>query len=152
MLLVFSYPQCLNFFEYLDDFMIFYVDDVIVYSKTEQDHLTHLQKIFEKFCYAKLKLTPSKCDFFKLHMEYRAHLTSCTGVCPLRQKVQAILDLAPPSNVTQVRHILELANYCKKFIPMFSLIVSPVTSLTKKKEECYFCLDSSLSNKYDWYD
>ena len=42
MFLVFSYLQCLNFFVYLDDFMIFYVHDVIVYSKTEQDHLTHL--------------------------------------------------------------------------------------------------------------
>ena len=68
--LVFSYLQCLNFFDYLDDFMIFYVDDVIVYSKTKQDHLIHVWKIFEKFCHARLKLKPSKCDFFKLHIEY----------------------------------------------------------------------------------
>ena len=69
MLLVFSHLLCLNFFDYLDDF-IFYVDDVIIYSKTEQDHLTHLQKIFEKFPYAGLKLKPSICDFFKQHIEY----------------------------------------------------------------------------------
>ena len=64
MLLVFSYLLCLNIFDYLDDFMIFYVDDVIVYSEKEQDLLTHLQKICEKFCYARLKLNPSKCDFY----------------------------------------------------------------------------------------
>ena len=51
---------------------------------------------------------------------------------PLNQKVQAILDLAPLSNVTQVRHILGLASYYRKFIPMFSSFVSPITSLTKK--------------------
>ena len=51
------------FFEYFDDFMILYVDDAIVYSKTEQDQITLLQKIFNKFCYARLKLKPSKCDF-----------------------------------------------------------------------------------------
>ena len=119
------------FFDYLDDFMIFYVDDVVVYIKTEQGHITHLQKIFEKFSYVGLKLRPSKCDFFKLHIEYHGHLILGTGIYPLKQKVQAVLDLAPPSNVTEVRHILELVSYYQKFIPMFSLIVSPIISLTK---------------------
>ena len=120
------------FFDYLDDFMIFYVDGVIIYSKMEQDCLTHLQKIFEKFWYVGLKLKPTKCDFFKLHIDNLEHLISGTGIYPLKQKVQAILDLAPPSNVTQVRHILGLASCYRMFIPMFSLIVSPITSLTKK--------------------
>ena len=112
--------------------MIFYMDDVIIYSKIEQDNLTHLWKIFEKFCSAGLKLKPSKCDFFKLHIEYLGHLISGTGIYLLKQIVQAILDIAPPSNVTQVRHVLGLANYYRKFIPMFSSIVSPITPLTKK--------------------
>ena len=55
-----------------------------------------------------------------------------TGIYPLETRVQAILDLAPPSNVTQVRHILGLVSYYWKFIPMFSLNLSPITSLTKK--------------------
>ena len=75
-----------------------------------------------------LKHKPSKCDVFKLHIEYLGHLISGTGTYPLKQKVQAILGLATPSNV----HILGLAGYYRKFIPMFSLIVSPITSLTKK--------------------
>ena len=50
----------------------------------------------------------------------------------MKQKFQAILDLVPPSNVIQVRHIFGLASYCRKFIHMFSSIVSPITSLTKK--------------------
>ena len=80
-----------------------------------------------------LELKPSKCDFCKLHLEYLGHLTSGTGIYLLKQTIQAILDLAPPSNVMQVRHILGLANYYKKFILMFSLIVSLITSLTKKQ-------------------
>ena len=112
--------------------MIFYVDDVIVYNKTEQDHLNPLQKIFEKFHYAGLKLKSSKCDFFKLHIKYGGHLISGTGIYPFNQKVQVILGLALPSNVTQVRHIMGLASYYRKFIPMFSSIVSPITSLTKQ--------------------
>ena len=79
-----------------------------------------------------LKLKPSKCDLFKLHIEYLGHLISGTGIYLLKQNVQAILNLAPPSNVTQVRHILGLASYYRKFTAMFSSIVSPITSLTKK--------------------
>ena len=79
-----------------------------------------------------LNLKPSKFNFFTLHIEYLGHLISGTGIYPLKQKVQAILDLAPPSNVTQVRHILGLASYYRKFIAIFSSIVSPITSLTKK--------------------
>ena len=70
------------FFEYLDDFLIFYVDDIIVYSKTENEHLAHFRKVFKKFHYARMKLKPSKCDFFKLHREHLGHLMSGTGVYP----------------------------------------------------------------------
>ena len=55
------------FFEYLDDFLIVYVDDIIEYSQMESEHLVHLRKMFEKFRYAEMKLKPSKCNFFKLH-------------------------------------------------------------------------------------
>ena len=80
-----------------------------------------------------LKLKASKYNFFKLHIEYLGHLISGTGTYSLKQKIQTILDLASPSNVTQVRHILGWASYYRKFIPMFSPIVTPITSLTKKQ-------------------
>ena len=136
------------FFEYLDDFLIFYVDDIIVYSKTENEHLVHLRKVFDKFCYAGMKLKPSKCDFFKLYIEYLGHLISGTGIYPLEQKIQVILDLAPPTNVTQVQHILGLVSYYRKFIPLFSSIVSSITAFTKKNTSfvwmaaCQMALDT----------
>ena len=78
-----------------------------------------------------LKLKPYKCNFFNLHIEYLGHLTSGSGIYLLKQKVQAILDLAPPFKFMHVKHILGLASYYRKFIPTFSSIVSPITSLTK---------------------
>ena len=75
------------FSEYLDAFLIFYNDDIIVYSKTENEHLDHLRKVFEKFYNAGRKLKPSKCDFFKLHIEYLGHLISGMGIYPLEQKL-----------------------------------------------------------------
>ena len=79
-----------------------------------------------------LKLELSKYEFLRLHIEYFGHLISGIGIYPLKQNVQAILDLALPSNVTQVRHMLGLASYYRKFIPMFGSDVSLNTSLTKK--------------------
>ena len=94
------------FFEYLDSFLIFYVHDIIVYIKKENELLAHLRNVFEKFHYAWMKLKPSKCDFFKLYIDYLGHLISGMGIYLLEQKIQAILDLAPPTNVTQAWHIL----------------------------------------------
>ena len=85
----------------------------------------------QKFQYAGLKLKLYKCDFFKLHIDYVEHLISSTVIYPLKQKVQAILDFALPSSETQVRHILGLFSYFRKFISMFSSVIFPFTSLTK---------------------
>ena len=63
-------------------------------------------------------MKPSKCNFLKLHIEYLGHLISGTGIYPLEQKIQAILDLASPTNVTQVQHILGFVSYYRKFIPL----------------------------------
>ena len=107
-------------FEYLDDFPIMYVYDITVYSKTENKHLAYLRKVFEKFHYAGMKLKPSKCDFFKLHIEYLGHLISGTGTYPLEEKIQAILGLPSPISVTQVQHILGLVSYYRTIIPLLA--------------------------------
>ena len=71
-------------------------------ANTENEHLVHLRKAFKKFHYAGMKLKPSKYDIFKLHTEYLGHPISGTGIYLLEQKIQAILSLAPPTNITQV--------------------------------------------------
>ena len=137
------------FFEYLDDFLIFYVNDISVYSKTENEHLAHLRKVFEKFHYAGMKLKPPKCKFFKLHIEYLGILISSTGIYPLEQKIQAILDFDPPITVTQVWHIFGLVSYYRKFTPPFQL--NCLTNYCIDEKEHSICVDSSLSNSTRYY-
>ena len=79
-----------------------------------------------------MKLKLSRCDFFRLHIEYLGHLILGMGICPLEQKFQAIFNLAPPTNATQVQNILGLVSYYKKFMSHFRMIISPITALTKK--------------------
>ena len=99
------------FFEYMEEFVLFYVDDLLIYSKTEEGHLKHIKLVFQKFREAGLKLKLSKCSFFKLQIEYLGHLISHKGIKPLPDKVQAILNLRPPKNITQTKHILGLIAY-----------------------------------------
>ena len=99
------------FFNYLDDLLIFYVDDIIVYSEMESEHLVHLRKVFKKCGHAGMKLKPSKCDFFKLHIEYLGCLISGTEMFPLEQKDTSYFGLGSPNNIIQVQHILGLAIY-----------------------------------------
>ena len=59
-----------------------YLDDVVIYSSTQEEHLEHLQAVMEHFCLHKLKLKPFKCEFFKEEMEYLGHTLSLKGVWP----------------------------------------------------------------------
>ena len=76
---------------------------------------------------ASLKLKPSKCVFFKRHLQY-----SGEGIYPLKEKVETIFDLRPPKDVTKTRHIIGLASYYRKFVENNSNIVKPLTELTRK--------------------
>ena len=75
----------------------------------------------------------SKCGFFKNEIEYLGHLVSGQGISPMRQKIKAVTDLAPTTNITEARHMIDLMGYYKKFIPIFSDMIRPLNELTKKK-------------------
>ena len=102
------------FFPYVDKFAIFYVDNLLIFSMTEEEHLEHLRLVFEKFCQSGLKLKFKKCALFKSQLDYLGHLITTEGVKPLQDKVDAILTLQPASTVTEVKHIIGIANYYKK--------------------------------------
>ena len=68
------------FFKYLDEFLVFWMDDLLIYSQTEEEHLKHLQLVFEKFREAGIKIKMSKCEFFKNKIEYLGHLVSGQGI------------------------------------------------------------------------
>ena len=121
-----------SFFKYLDDFLVFWMDDLVIYSQTEGEHLKHIQLVFEKFHKAGIKLKMSKSEFFKNGIECLGHLVSRKEVSPIKQKVKAISDLAPATNITEARHMIGLIGYYRKFFPIFSDMIWLLNELTKK--------------------
>ena len=115
----------------LNNFTFTYLDDVLVFLETCNDHLHHLNVVFRKFQKAILKIKLSKCQFFKTHLHYIGHRISANGLEPLHEKLEAIRNLAPARNVDEASHI-GLLGYCRSFIPAFADIILPITSLLKK--------------------
>ena len=112
---------------YLDQFVIVFIDDILISSGSGEEHAKHLrivlQTLREHRFYAKL----SKCQFL-------GHIVSIEGVSVDPQKVEAILNWKPPMSVTEIRSFLGLAGYYRKFVEGFSKIATPLTRLTRKEE------------------
>ena len=111
-----------------------YLDDIIIFSKTEKEHLQHLEEIFEWLRKAGLKLKLQKCSFFKKHIQYLGHLISDEGIQPLPEKLESIAKMPVPQKAKQVKQFLGLVGYYRKFVPRISDIARPLTQLTQKNE------------------
>ena len=144
----------------LNSFAFTYLDDVLVFLETYNDHLHHLNTVFEKFQKASLKIKLSKYQFFKTHLHYLGHRISANGLEPLPEKLEAIKNLAPTRNVDEACHILGLLGYYQSFIPAFADITLPITSLLKKdtpfvwSDKCQLALEylkDIFCNK-PWYN
>ena len=116
------------------NFAMGYLDDINIFSKTEEEHLQHLEKIFEQLWKAGLKLKLQKCSFFKKHIQYLCHLISDEGIQPLPEKLESIAKMPVPQNAKQVKQVLGLVGYYRKFVPCFSDIARPLTQVTRKNE------------------
>ena len=92
----------------LNAFLVFWMDDVLIYSQTKDEYLKHLQLVFEKFREASIKLKMSQCEIFKNKIEYLGHLVSGQGISSMRQKIKAKTDLAPATNITESRDMIGL--------------------------------------------
>ena len=113
-------------------FVINYLDDVLIHSKTFEEHLEHIEVVFVRLREAGLKLKMSKCDFLKREVNYLGHLVGEFGYKPDPAKVEVIRNLAPPTSVKGVRSFIGMASYYRRFIPEFAKIAKPLTELTKK--------------------
>ena len=102
------------------NFGIGYLDDIIIFSKTEEEHLQHLEEIFDHLRKAGLKLKLQKCSFFKKHIQYLGHLISDEGIQPLPEKLESIAKMPTLQNAKQVKQFLGLVGYYRKFVPRFS--------------------------------
>ena len=109
-----------------------YIDDVIVFSETFQDHLANLEKVFSRLYQAGLTLKLSKCHFCKKEVKYLGHIVGSGGIKPDPDKVSSIVSYPVPRDLKQLQQFLGLANYYRRFIANFSHIASPLYQLTRK--------------------
>src|SRR3954471_8177241 len=120
------------FMEYLDKFVVVYLDDILVYSKNKEDHVEHLRLIMAKLREHKLYGKYSKWEFWLPEVTYLGHVISKDGIAVTPERIQAIPNWTPPKTVKQVRSFLRLASYCRCFVENFSKIARPLTNLLHK--------------------
>jgi ribonuclease HI len=128
----FMYLMHSVFMPELDKFVVVFIDDILVYSKNEDEHTEHLhivlQRLRDHHLYAKL----SKCDFWLRDIKFLGHTISRDGISVDPEKVQEVMDWKPPTTVRQIRSFLGLAGYYRRFIPDLSRIAKLMTELLKK--------------------
>ena len=110
-------------------YALIYLDDVIVYSKTEEDHLHRLSTVFKRFQEHGLKLKPSKCHFLRKEITFLGHQISADGMKPGNANLKAIAELAPPKNYTAVRSFIGMTGFFRRFIKHFARIAKPLNDI-----------------------
>ena len=115
------------------DFAIAYLDDIIIFSTTVEEHLSHIRQVFEKLCTAKLSIKFSNCYFFMKEIQYLGLILSTKGIWPLPSKTHCIQNMHPPKMPKQVPAFLGLVGYYRKFIKNFAKIANPLTLLTHQQ-------------------
>ena len=119
---------------------IIYLDDIIVFSETPQEHIKRFYGVFQKLASAGLKLKPNKCEFFKKKITYLGHVVSEKGIEVDPKKTEAVQKWPVPKTVTDVRSFLGFMNQYRKFIPKYAHLARPLNELisgdnSKKKKE-----------------
>ena len=113
---------------------LIYLDDVIIYSQTFEEHVKRIKLVLGCIAQAGLKLKPKKCHLFKKEVTFLGHKLLSRGVLPNPDNVQKLLDWPVPRNVTEVRGFLGLGNYYRRFVQNFSQVAQPMIYLTKKDQ------------------
>jgi hypothetical protein len=128
----FMYLKNSVFMPELDKFVVVFIDDILVYSKSEDEHTKHLHTILPRLWDHRLYTKFSKCDFWIREIKFLGHTISQDGIRIDPEKVQEVMDWNPPTTVRQIWSFLGLAGYYRRFIPVLSRIAKPMTELLKK--------------------
>ncbi|XP_031120625.1 uncharacterized protein LOC116023756 [Ipomoea triloba] len=126
------------FLPYLDKFVVAFIDDILVYSKTPEDHEKHLRIVLQTLREKKLFAKLSKCEFWKREVSFLGHIITEEGIAVDPAKIRAVIEWEAPKSITEIRSFLGLAGYYRRFVQDFSKIARPLTNLLKK------------TTKYNW--
>ncbi|GKC99024.1 putative reverse transcriptase domain-containing protein [Tanacetum coccineum] len=117
---------------YLDKFVIVFIDDILIYSKSEEEHAEHLKLILELLKKEELYAKFSKCEFWLLKVQFLGHVIDIEGIHVDPTKIESIKDCASPKTPTEIHQFLGLAGYYRRFIEGFLKIAKLMTKLTQK--------------------
>ena len=143
------------FRDFLDEFVIIFIDDILVYSRSKEDREKHLRVVLGWLRGQKLFAKLSKCSFWQKSIGFIGHIVSDQGVSVDPEKIQTIRDWTHPRNATEVRSFLGLAGYYRKFVKGFASLAQPMTQLTGKDvkfawnercEKCFSALKDMLTS------
>jgi hypothetical protein len=131
----FMYLMNSVFMDYLDKFVVVFIDDIIVYSQNEQEHEEHLRKVLQRLRDCQLYANLSKCEFWISEVLFLGHIINREGLTVDPKKVTAILDWKAPKDVQGIKSFIRMAGYYRRFIEGFSKIARPLIALLAKKVE-----------------
>ena len=117
---------------YVDQFIVVFINDILVYSKDQENHDTHLWVVLETLRKERLYEKLSKCEFWFREVSFLRHIVSEEGIQVDPKKVEVIIEWKPPRNITEVRSFLGLIGYYRRFVKGFSMTATPITRLLQK--------------------
>ena len=123
------------------DFVSVYIDDVLVFSRTWEEHLQHVRAVLGRLQEAKLKLKAVKCRFGRAEVEYLGHIITPQGLKTNPRLVLAVKQFPTPRNVREVRQFLGLSSYYRRFIPSFAKCAQPLHNLTRQGVQFKWCTE-----------
>jgi hypothetical protein len=123
------------FMEYLDKFIVVFIDDILVYSRNEEEHEQHLRLVWQKLRHHKLYAKLSKCEFWLKQVAFLGHVISKGGISVDPSKVQGVLSWKAPTSVSDIQSFLGLAGYYQRFIEVFLKISKHMTELLEKDKQ-----------------
>jgi hypothetical protein len=121
--------------EYLDKFVVVFIDDILIYSKNEDEHEEHLRLVLQKLREHQLYAKFSKCDFWLKEVSFLGHIITDGGISVDPTKVSDVIKWEPLRTVKEIRSFLGRVGYYRRFIEGFSKIARPLTSLLEKDKE-----------------
>ena len=121
-----------------------YLDDILIFSRTFTEHISHLTQVFHRLHMANLRLKPRKCRFGQSTVSYLRHVVSEKGIAVDPKKVEAVQNFPCPENLKTLKSFLGLASYYRRFVPNFFKVAGPLHSLTKKNSIMDFHLSGSV--------